>query len=134
MGFLTECFELFRNWIAVDRIRLPKHTGRLGGLRVGDRFLHGDSIFVVVSVEILISHESRAQKRLTLIDTGVSPLTHWELVILSTSQPTISVVGNLRRENDDKSPGQSINDLDVVILKPSENENNGPTNLSCVHG
>lgn len=134
MGFLTECFELFRNWIEVDRIRLPKHTGRLGGLRVGDRFLHGDSIFVVVSVEILSSQESLAQKRLTLIDTGVSPLTHWELVILSTSQPTISVVGNLRRENDDSSPGRTINDLDVVILKPSDDTDDGPTNLSSIHG
>lgn len=134
MGFFNECFELFRNWIAVDRIRLPKHTGRLGRLRAGDRFLHGDSIFVVVSVEILSSHESRAQKRLALIDTGASPLTHWELVILSTSQPTISVVGYLRRESDDSSPGRTINDVDVVILKPRDDTDDGPTNLSYIHG
>jgi hypothetical protein len=117
VGFLSECFTLIRDWIAVDRIRSPKHTGRLGSLRMGDRFLYRDSVFIVVSSEILSSSETEIRSILQLVDSGATPLTHWELVVIATSQPTISLAGILRRLGDDNGREESITDSDIVVLK-----------------
>lgn len=118
MGFLSECLILIRDWIAVDRIRLPKHTGRLGSLRMGDRFLYCDSVFMVVSSVTLNASETETRSLLHLIDTGALPLAHWELVVHATSQPTISLTGTLRRHGTDSGCEETITDLDIVILKP----------------
>ena len=108
---------LIRDWIAVDRIRLPKHTGRLGSLRVGDRFLYCDSVFLVVSSEIFSSSETETRSRLDLIDTGALPLAHWELVVIAISQPTIALTGILRRRGDFTGCEESITDSDIVVLQ-----------------
>ena len=110
---------LIRDWIAVDRIRLPKHTGRLGSLRVGDRFLYCDSVFMVVSSETLSASETETRSLLHLIDTGALPLAHWELVVHATSQPRITLTGILRRRGDENGYEDTITDSDIVVLKPS---------------
>jgi hypothetical protein len=109
---------LIRDWIAVDRIRLPKHTGRLGSLRVGDRFLYCDSVFMVVSSETLSASETETRSLLHLIDTGALPLVHWELVVHATSQPRITLTGILRRREEDNGHEDTITDSDIIILKP----------------
>jgi len=95
----TNVFSLLRmlcTWMGVDRIRISNHTGRMGRLQKGDRFLWEESIFEVVGQEVMWERESESCVRLVLsnvLDCSSDP---HELILHAQTEPTIRLTGKLR--------------------------------------
>lgn len=83
-------------WLGVDRIRISTHTGRMGRLEKGDRFLWEESIFEVIGHEVVWERESESCVRLVLsnvVDRSTDP---HELILNAQTEPTIRLTGKLR--------------------------------------
>ena len=88
--------RMLSTWLGVDRIRISNHTGRMGRLQKGDRFLWEESIFEVVGHEVMWVRESESCVRLILSSVNDCSTDPHELVLHAETEPTVRLTGKLR--------------------------------------